>query len=278
MSATSDFLDEVVGVATEAGNIGAATAGFLLTAFGVIGAGGTLLPLLLLLSSLLLIPMKVSHIERLDERKTALPDSTTKQMYTALRNKESGTALALGATTLVAGALTIHSADSAAAAIGVLHPALSVIALGFAINALVESYDNFCQWRERVSAEPCVEDEKDEGALRDKQVVAARNLALSSFVKLLGWSCVVTGGFALAAPFAPCLIPGGLALVLSSHLYNNFFAIPRVEKSDNHEDFYSDARGCHDAFISSIYLNSCRGGRYLKEEPNKPHNKWLQLF
>ncbi|MCC2667468.1 MAG: hypothetical protein K0S63_1384, partial [Gammaproteobacteria bacterium] len=127
-----------------------ATAGFLLTAFGIVGTGGALVPLLAL-SSILLIPMKIFHIKRLESRSTRLQNTTTKKMYTALRNKEAGTALALGVTTLGAGVLSIHSAASAAITMGVLHPALSLMALGFAINALVEFYDNVCQWREVVN-------------------------------------------------------------------------------------------------------------------------------
>jgi hypothetical protein len=84
----------------------------------------------------------------------------------------------------------------------------------------------------------------------------------------------VTSGFALAAPFAPWLVPVGLALVAGSHFYSNFFAAPRVIKqNDNNDNF--QASGCWDVFASSLELNSCRGGKYLEDKPN---NTWLQLF
>ncbi len=273
--------DVVIAVCTEVGNTVAATAGIILTAFGVIGTGGALVPLLLLSSSILTL-MKMIHIKGLNDRKENIrqdamrkikesEDSLEKArqtaamekkrtLYTALQEKEVGTALALGATTIGAGVLTTSCAASSAAAMGVLHPALSLVALSFAINALVEFYDNVRQWQERVGPTYYyTEDEKRPGALKDKQVAAARNLAISSFVKLLGWSCVVTGGFALAAPFAPWLIPGGLALIAGSHLYNNFFAaVPRVSRSGDYNIDASKPRGWLESFVYRPLGNSCR--------------------
>ncbi len=265
--------DTALAIFTEESNTVVATAGCLLTAFGVVGTGGALL-LLLLMSSSLLTLMKMIHIKGLNSRKTAIQDTITKKMYTALRKKEAGTALALGSTTMGASIFMTHSIASAATAMGVLHPGLSLVALGFAINAVVEFYDNVDQWREKVNDKNYYTEEEQESGLKDKQIAAARNLALSSFVKLLGWSCIVTGGFALAAPFAPWLIPGGLALIAGSHLYNNLFATPRAQNTDGYNTDASGSRSCWHSFPDRVMKNSCRG----KIIQNDNSNVGLQLW
>ncbi|MCD6039990.1 MAG: hypothetical protein K0S27_1390 [Gammaproteobacteria bacterium] len=266
-------IDINVAMLSEIGNTISAPVGFLLAVFGVIGTGTGLLPLCMVASSCITL-IKLFHIKGLNDRKELLYyDTPTQNMYTALQKKEGGTAMALGATTIGAGVLNTHSAASvvsAAMSVGIVHPALSLVALGFAINALVELVDNICQWRERIKDTTYT---KKENAvdLQKNQIAAARNLALSSFVKLLGWSCIIAGGFALAAPFTPWLIPGGLALVASSHLYNNFFAAPRVV-SPYDPSFYKNALpppgGYWENFVGSLQLNSCRGGKYGHHNEN----------
>jgi hypothetical protein len=266
----SPKLDTFVVIGAEVSSTIASLAGFLCVAFGVVGTGGALVPLLLASSSCITL-LKTIHIKGLSDRKKDQRLPSTKKIYDELQNKEIGAGLALGVATIGGGVLTTHSAASAAATISVLHPALSLLALGFAINALVEFYDNIHQWQEKVNDKNNksydLEDVEDveAAALENQEVAAARNLAISSFFKFLGWSCVVTGGFALAAPFAPWLIPAGLAVVAGSHLYNNFITVYRTPATESYEQ---DAQqGCAKYFFP-LLANSSRavsGSSHLDE-------------
>ncbi|MCE3238735.1 MAG: hypothetical protein K0R24_1716 [Gammaproteobacteria bacterium] len=265
---------------TEVGSTVAASAGFLLVAFSVVGTSGALLPLLFVSSSLLTF-MKLIQIKSLANRKIKSSTESDKEIYTALQKKEVGTVLALGTTTIGAGILTTQSGASAIASVGILCPALSLAALGFAINALVEFYDNVCQWRERVNKEGYYTQEEIRSGLKGEQIAAARNLAISSFVKLLGWSCVITGGYMLAAPFAPWLIASGLALVTGSHLYNSFFSVPRVSVYEICDtDDGTEKVKLPDSFNIRVIGNNCRGKKECVWDGQDiiPNNVRLQLL
>jgi hypothetical protein len=293
--------DEVVVLSTELGSTVEATAGFVLMAFGVIGTS-TLLPFLVK-CSLLVASMKFIHTLGLKYRidNNEFNSLSSRKIARALQIKEAGSGLVLFMTTAPADFIASHSGSFAA--IGVSNPALSLIALGFAINAFIEFYDNFCQWQERkkflslLSLETKETEKIDTSLLddRDKEIVvgankslakadiflkklrireaekemaAAGKLALSSFAKFLGWSCVVTGSFAFAAPLATLWISGGLALVASAHLYNNFFAAPRINDS---------RKSC----LSNISDNNARR-MAVSEDTNEtetpPYHRWLQVI
>ncbi len=243
--------DDFVVHTTELGSTVGATAGFILTVSGVIGTG-PLLPLLLICSVAMTV-LKGMHVAGLQKRKQEKEEDTTnKKIMEAVQNKEIFTGAAFGITTVGASFLTTHPAVTVSAASSVLYPAQSVIALGFAINALVELYDNVCQWQElralEASNNPKVYGEYEQSSK------ATGKLALSSLVKFLGWCAVMTGSFTFALPLATLLVSGGLALVAGSHFYNNFFAIPRIiVKEEKDGDFITRVN-------NSVNNNSARIG------------------
>jgi hypothetical protein len=233
-----EFTDDYVVRATEIGSTVAATAGFILTASGVIGVG-SLFPFFLICAVGMTV-MKGMHVVGLHERKKGKQkeeQKRDKKIMDAVQNKEIFTGAAFGTTMVVASVLTTHPAVYAtlSAASGLLYPAQGLIALGFAIEALVEFYDNLCQWQElrawEAKADPKIQEYEKEGYRQPS--AATLKLALSSLLKFLGWSCVMTGSFAFALPLTTLWIAGGFGLVAISHFYNNFFATPRIKKERN---------------------------------------------
>ena len=244
--------DEFVVCATEIVSTAAATAGFLLTAFGVIGVSA-LFPYFLACSTAMIL-MKGMHVGGLQIRKQESKNESVKKIMNALQNKEVFTGVAFGSSMVGASVLTTHSAVSVtiSAVSGMLYPAQGLMALGFAINALVELYDNLYQWRELRALERTAGSNLTREGYQ-QPIAAKGKLAFSSLIKFLGWSCVITGSFAFALPLATLLISGGLAFVTSSHLYNNFFAVPRVISTGKKDD----------DLITRIDNNSARMGEKM---------------
>ncbi|MCE3238962.1 MAG: hypothetical protein K0R24_1943 [Gammaproteobacteria bacterium] len=201
------------------------TAGFILTAFGVLQASVVLpiLTLLLLSFTGFVSASKIGHAVTLQGSKKESIDEKYYGFINALRNKEIGLGIFFSAATAGASVVTIYPTASAfMVGFGILHPGATIVCVGFVLDAIKDFYTDCRYWR--LLKEHLAEGgfgHNEEEKLKE-EIKNAKKLLLFSFFRLAGWFALLMSSFAFFVSCAPQLAAIGLISIAGSCLYNTY--------------------------------------------------------